>query len=530
MTAPERDHAVRSLDLGAIFYPRGGSAQLIRYLVPHLERYGDLRVRLFVGSLGEVGALSHAQTFYQNIEVLPADYTAAVADASSGLDPMLARVPLHPSYEDRHGVPDRIFTAVSPEQADHLERFWTGQFRELGAQRADVLHLFHLTPLHAAAAALRPGRALVTTLCGTELKMMDAAERRLRLARRLGTTPADLADQFERAGAAIGELMDQMTAEHDLDTDDRSLLASGRWEQWRYAEYWLSTMRRWADSSSRLVVSSDHDNVEAQRILGRSAADLVQLSPGVDVERFVPLGLSDEQRLSHLRTWLVRESKAALPDDVPGSLRYTETDIDRLRLPDGSLRPILLFVGRFLEFKRLRLLIRAFAKVRTMTQTDPLLIIWGGYPGELEGEHPFRTVAEHGLLDDVYFIGWRDHADLSIGLNVSDVMVAPAYNESFGQVYLEAMACGRPVVASASGGPLNFVHTAGPDANGWLVTPDDDNELAETLRVVVTDPQERRRRGEQGLSFVRRNYSWAAMAVKYLDVYAGAIRDAKAGR
>ena len=53
---------------------------------------------------------------------------------------------------------------------------------------------------------------------------------------------------------------------------------------------------------------------------------------------------------------------------------------------------MLLFVGRFLDFKRVPLLVRAYAAARERFERRAPLVIWGGFPGEWEGEHP-HTVA-----------------------------------------------------------------------------------------------------------------------------------------
>ncbi len=85
------------------------------------------------------------------------------------------------------------------------------------------------------------------------------------------------------------------------------------------------------------------------------------------------------------------------------------------------------------------------------------LVIWGGFPGEWEGEHPHTVAVEEGV-EDVFFIGWRGHDELNEGLACSDVMVMPSTSESFGQVFVEAMACGVPVIAANAGGPPSFVN------------------------------------------------------------------------
>lgn len=98
-----------------------------------------------------------------------------------------------------------------------------------------------------------------------------------------------------------------------------------------------------------------------------------------------------------------------------------------------------------------------------------------GGPGEL-GYAP-----EFFAIPGVFFTGWRGHDELPTGLGCADVFVSPSVGEAFGQVIIEAMACGLPVVAAASGGPLSFVNDYPTAPNGWLVTPDDEVALAGAL-------------------------------------------------
>jgi glycosyltransferase involved in cell wall biosynthesis len=167
------------------------------------------------------------------------------------------------------------------------------------------------------------------------------------------------------------------------------------------------------------------------------------------------------------------------------------------------------------------LLLRAYARARPKFARTAPLVIWGGAPGEWEGEHP-HDVARELAVDDVFFVGWRGHDELPFGLAACDALIAPSVDEPFGQVYLEAMAAGLPVVATTTGGPPSFinVHAGAPD--GWLVAPDDVDALAAVLVELVNDPAGRRQRGANGLEHVRRDFAWSAVAERYLDVYEAA--------
>ena len=181
-----------------------------------------------------------------------------------------------------------------------------------------------------------------------------------------------------------------------------------------------------------------------------------------------------------------------------------------------------MFVGRFLDFKRVPLLLQAVSRLNESfggNADSPFnLLVWGGMPGEWEGEHP-HTVARSLDLPNVFFCGWLPHDVLSQGLNLADVFVPPSHHEPFGQVYLEAMAAGVPVIATRSGGPLDFVLDSGPRANGWLCEVDDVESLAAALRDAVLKERERKKRGSNALALVRAEYDWDEIARRYVGLY-----------
>ena len=518
----------RRVAMGLLFYPRGGSAQVVRYLARALERTG-WRASLACGSSGEPGERTHARTFFGELAVAVADYRPALAAYEQGLDPIAQPVPMHPSFEDRAVAPDRIFAAVAPELGENLAAAWepllaaaaTGRHQAqvdagaaTGPEQAQVLHLHHLTPLHQAAERALPQTALVTHLHGTELKMLGHARRLAELARALGTNLEGMADRAEAGALPPGQA---------VGPDLRQLFEETRWERWRFADHWVSAMRRWADRSHRLIVISPHDRDEVGRLLGVDPARAAWIPNGVELERFDRRELSREQRLMRWREWLVRDPRGWSEGGEPGSVRYLEEDLRHFVDPEtGSEAPVLLFVGRFTEVKRLPLLVRAYARARKRFDRPAPLVIWGGFPGEWEGEHP-HTVAEREGVEGVFFLGWRGHGELADGLACSDVMVMPSINESFGQVFVEAMACGVPVIAANAGGPPSFINVDAARPNGWLVQPDQLDPLADALVEAVNDETARRERARNGYEVTRRDYSWTTLAERTAEIYEQAI-------
>src|SRR6201999_1468987 len=154
---------------------------------------------------------------------------------------------------------------------------------------------------------------------------------------------------------------------------------------------------------------------------------------------------------------------------------------------------VLVYVGRFTAVKRLPVLIEAFAIARARLAEPASLILIGGHPGEWEGGHPAATIERLGVAD-VPLAGWHDHEELPRLLNGADALVHASVAEQFGQVLIEAMACGLPVIAVDRGGPSTIV------ADGWpgrLVEPDDAEALAAAMVEAIEAPAERKLRGRR---------------------------------
>ena len=495
--------------MGLMFYPRGGSAQVARYLSRALVELG-WDVTLAAGSLGPPAAPTHAATFFKGLDIEVADYTPALERFDRGEDQLAGPVPFHGSFEDREGVPDRVFASLGPEQAERQVAAWEGVLERAGFGDADVIQLHHLTPMHEAVARLWPDRAVVTHLHGTELRMLDRIGRLDAAAVALGTNLAGLA-----AAVASGD-------DGRLPERDRALLRETNLSTYRHGKDWAARLEGWARQSRRIICLSPSQASEAVRLLG-VPEHLVEVIPnGVDTLLFERSALAPDERLDLLRRWLVDEPHGWDETGRPGSIRYPPEALETFVCPGGEPIPLLLHVGRYLDFKRVPLLIRAYARARPRFATPAPLLIWGGSPGEWEGEHPY-TVAKELAVDGVFFSGWRGHDELPLGLSCADTFVSPSVDEPFGLVFLEAMSCGLPVIATSTGGPLSFVNVVAGKPNGWLVEPDDGDALADALVEAVNDDVGRKERADHARRQIRETYSWQALAGRFDSLYSDVL-------
>ena len=209
---------------------------------------------------------------------------------------------------------------------------------------------------------------------------------------------------------------------------------------------------------------------------------------------------------------------------IPNGVDVEHFEVEREPVPqyaDG--RPNVLFVGRLEKRKGVKYLLQAFAEVKTEMPEARLLVV--GPPTRAASGYR-RWVAERGL-PDVEFIGYVTYDELARYHHTADIVVAPATgNESQGIVLLEAMAAGRPLVASNIEGYASVV-THGVE--GLLVTPKDARSLAAAIIELLADPDKRREMGKNGRQRAEQ-FSWERVSQRVLTYYEQLQYESKAGR
>ena len=167
------------------------------------------------------------------------------------------------------------------------------------------------------------------------------------------------------------------------------------------------------------------------------------------------------------------------------------------------------FLGRIVMEKGLDVFADAIHAFATFGLKHRVLVI---------GEGPARAwFAEQ--LPDAIFTGQLTGTDLSRALASADLFLNPSMTEAFGNVTLEAMACGLPVIAADSTGATNLVRYG---VTGMLVDGEDPDEFAEALATYGRDPDLRRRHGEAGLA-VAKTMDWDTINSAVIRAYRHAI-------
>jgi glycosyltransferase involved in cell wall biosynthesis len=180
--------------------------------------------------------------------------------------------------------------------------------------------------------------------------------------------------------------------------------------------------------------------------------------------------------------------------------------LDRAAFDTPTDAPLALALGRLHKNKGVDILIHAVARI-------PDLFVWIAGEGP-ERDNLERLSHELGVDGRVKFLGWRnDRASL---FKTADLCVYPSREEPFGNVVVEAWACGTPLVTTASTGPRWLVKD-GADA---VLTPVDDvPALASGIRTLLQSPALRTSLAAAGKRRVAEEFSEQAIVARYITLF-----------
>ena len=186
---------------------------------------------------------------------------------------------------------------------------------------------------------------------------------------------------------------------------------------------------------------------------------------------------------------------------------------ERLGLTD---RPLLLTVGRLVPRKGIDTVLQALPSIAERCP-EVAYVIAGTGPDQSRLE---QLAERLGVQEHVRFVGNVDHDRLPLYYSAADLFVMPAREdppdvEGFGLVFLEANACGTPVIGARSGGIPDAVRDG---ETGLLVPPDAPDAFTEAALRVLTDPDLAQTLGQQGRHRAVHEASWDHIADRIHDV------------
>ena len=238
----------------------------------------------------------------------------------------------------------------------------------------------------------------------------------------------------------------------------------------------------------RIIAATPAEQAQLNWLYGADMEKVIIIPPGVDLERFHPIDKTEAKK--------------------------------RVGIPCGDKN--IMFAGRIEPLKGIDTLIQAMALIKQRYPSvieNTFVAIIGGDPwadnpdAEMSRLQAMRQVL--GIHDIVLFLGAKDQDVLPNYYAAAELVVMPSHYESFGMVALEAMAMGRPVIASEVGG-LAFLIRDG--INGYHVPTRDPEALAERIYELLSNNQCREEMGRAARQNAER-FNWSIIAEHMVMVY-----------
>ena len=288
---------------------------------------------------------------------------------------------------------------------------------------------------------------------------------------------------FFGAAAPLGLL-----APHLRDAGARRLIGAthGHETGWVALPGARGLLRRIASGLDVLTYISDYTRGRLEPALG-GRTRLAQLSPGVDVDHFTPAADGAQVR-------------------------------ERYGLGEA---PVVVCVSRLVARKGQDVLVAAWPRVLAR-HPDARLLLVGGGPLEASLR---RAVADGDLEKSVLLTGPVPSGDLPVHYAAGDAFAMPCRTrrggldvEGLGMVFLEAAACGKPVVAGTSGGAPEAVRDG---ETGFVVDPRSPEAVATAITTLLDDPAKASAMGRAGRAWVEQRWSWEHIAATFAQLLEG---------
>jgi glycosyltransferase involved in cell wall biosynthesis len=225
-----------------------------------------------------------------------------------------------------------------------------------------------------------------------------------------------------------------------------------------------------------------------ERALARSTTVLIAVSPQVR-DDLVELGVAPAEQFAVVRLGIELDQRIASSDGRTETRRYLGIPADRFAIG---------WVGRMTAVKRTEDVLAGFRLLRDRG-VDATLCLVGDGPDRPQLE---QLAHELGIARDTLFLGYQE--DVGALYDAFDALVLPSGNEGTPVSVIEALAAGRPVVATRVGGIPDVVRDG---EDGFLVEPGATDELAERLARLAEDPELRERLGGAGRERVLPRYA-----------------------
>lgn len=236
-----------------------------------------------------------------------------------------------------------------------------------------------------------------------------------------------------------------------------------------------------------------------------------------DVDIFLYLNKTEKNKLINFGIPEIRLS--SLYNPVNESLFQTSDTSNVAEKYNLIDKKVILFLGQAHSYKRIDLLIKALPGLISVFQNTILLIAgpdFGNYPSLIE------LAKELNVENNVKFLGLIDEGEKELLLKRCDVLILPSEYEAFGVVLAEAMACGKPVIATKTPGPIEIVKHG---ENGFLIEKNSSEQIIYYTTKLFKDEELRIKLGNYAQRYAEENFSLSSIVLKLEKIYMNCLNN-----
>ena len=221
--------------------------------------------------------------------------------------------------------------------------------------------------------------------------------------------------------------------------------------------------------------------------------------------------VSGQQKKSLLESGIPDSKISVIKNGFNENFKVQNKITLREELGLSTRQQLIIFLGQLVEVKGFTYLISAVKQLENASRNGYEVIVVG--TGPLSSMYE-KKVSEMGLSEKIKFYGEKKHNEIQKWLGASDMLCLPSIREGCPTVVLEALACGKPVVASKVGEVPELVN----EKSGILFNPKDVNGLAESLSKAMS-----REWDENEISSSVKHLSWKSVAGEYFNVFTNVL-------
>lgn len=206
------------------------------------------------------------------------------------------------------------------------------------------------------------------------------------------------------------------------------------------------------------------------------------------------------------------EKITVIPNGYVSNFYPLNKELCRTKLGLPLNKKIIINISNLITTKGHKYLVESIKEILEY-RNDVICIIIGKGPLKDELINQINTL---GLKDYIKVVGWKQDEELPFWINSCDIFVLPSLNESFGIVQIEAMACGKPVVATYNGGSESVIIS---EDYGLLCKPANSNDLAEKLLVALDAKW-----NYDKIIRYSKNFTWENVAKETTQIYENTLK------